>query len=112
MKVKIDGVLIDVIPEDKNIVDVADRAKVGLTAPCYRTKSNKGCCEACVVEIDGTQVLACGTKPEDGMNIVVKRDDLNTLRTQRIIEYAKKPETAHGGCSCGCDCSDGSRGCC
>ena len=112
MKINIDGKIVEVLPEDKNLVDVADRARVGLPAPCYRSKGNKGCCNACVVEINGKQELACATKPEEGMVVVVSRDDLNKLRTQRIIEYIKSSNTGSDGCCCGCDCSEGSRGCC
>jgi len=35
LDVKVDGRSIHIIPEDKNIVDLASRAKIGIPAPCY-----------------------------------------------------------------------------
>ncbi|MFH1093577.1 MAG: hypothetical protein V1739_05405 [Candidatus Omnitrophota bacterium] len=42
MKIKIDGKIVHVNPADKNIVDIADREKIIIPAPCYRTKRVKG----------------------------------------------------------------------
>ena len=54
-----------------------------------------------MVEIDGKQKFACGTEPEDGMNVTVSRDDLNDLRKQRMVEYElREPGSSSGGCCC------------
>ncbi len=108
MKITIDGRTIDVDPSDKNIVNIADRAGIGIPAACYRAKQSKGCCHACVAEIDGEQKFACATVPEDGMDIVLNRADLKELRKARLLEYQKGMKT---GNSCACDCS-GSSDCC
>ena len=101
MSVTIDGKVIEVTPVDKNIVDVASRAKIGIPAPCYRTQRKNGCCSACVVEIDGEQKFACSTVPENGMNIVVNRADLKAIRKQRLLEYK---EGIKSGNPCECFC--------
>ncbi len=85
--VTIDGRKIAVVPGDKNIVDVASRANIKIPAPCYRAQQKKGCCGACVIEIDGEQKYACAMPPENAMNIVVNRSDLKAIRKQRLQEY-------------------------
>jgi len=104
MKITIDGQVIEVNPSDKNIVDVADRAKIGIPAACYRAQQNKGCCHACVIEIDGDQKFACSTAPEDGMEIVLNRADLSALRKARLLEYKDGIESGNP-CECDCSCS-------
>jgi len=84
MKVAIDGVVVSVGPEDKNIVDVADRAHIGISTLCCRDDRVNGCCKACVVEIDGEKKYACETKPVDGMNIIVDREDLKKNKRKKI----------------------------
>ena len=103
MNITIDGRVIEVIPSDKNIVDVAGRAKIGIPDTCYRVKKNKGCCQACVVEIDGEQKYACATVPSEGMNVVVGREDLKAIRKQRLFVYQ---ESIKNGTPSGCSCSD------
>lgn len=110
MKITIDGRQIEISLEDKNIIDVADRAKIGIPAPCYRDKRRRGCCQVCLVEIDDVRKYACVTRPVDGMNIVVDRDDLNRIRKEKITEYRELPTQAVR--SCGCDCSGTSSNCC
>lgn len=90
INVTIDGQLIEVTPFDQNIVEIANRAKITIPAPCYRAKRSKGCCSVCVVEIDGEQVFACSTIPKHGMNIVVGRADLKAIRKQRLLEYKEE----------------------
>ena len=34
-EITIDGKVLIAVPGDKNIVDVADRARIGIPAPCY-----------------------------------------------------------------------------
>ncbi len=43
-----------------------------------------------VIEIDGLQKFACGTKPVDGMKIIYQREDLASLRKERLKEYAQR----------------------
>lgn len=110
MAIIIDGKSVELLPEDKNIVDVADRAKVGIPAPCYRTNKSKGCCHSCVVEVDGENQYACGTKPVDGMKITVRRDDLMNLRKERIKQYKEGAKT--GSNECCCSNTDSATNCC
>jgi predicted molibdopterin-dependent oxidoreductase YjgC len=98
--VRIDGQMIDLTPFDNNIVDLASRAKIKIPAPCYHTQRSKGCCSACVIEIDGEQKFACSTIPENRMNIVVDRADLKALRKQRLLEYKEGIKSGNP-----CECS-------
>jgi NADH dehydrogenase/NADH:ubiquinone oxidoreductase subunit G len=41
MSITIDGQVIEIFLDDKNIVDVASRAKIAIPAPCYRAKKSK-----------------------------------------------------------------------
>ncbi|MFW6128714.1 MAG: 2Fe-2S iron-sulfur cluster-binding protein [Candidatus Aminicenantaceae bacterium] len=112
MKIIIDEKVIEIRPEDKNIIDVTDRAKINIPAPCYRSKRSKGCCHVCLVEINGKHEYACVTKPLDGMNIIFNREDLNKIRKERIREYQESPKDVSKGYSCNCDCSGTSNNCC
>ena len=107
MKITIDGRAITVDPADKSIVDIAVREKIAIPEACYRIERRKGCCHACVVEINGKQQYACVTEPIDGMEIVVNRTDLKKLRTANLQEYHERINNA----SCDCNCS-GASGCC
>lgn len=40
-----------------------------------------------MILIDGEKKYACCTKPEDGMNIIFKRADLDVIRKKRIKQY-------------------------
>ncbi len=112
MNIHIDGYSIPVTTEDKNIVDVADRAGIGIPAPCYRTGRKNGCCKVCVVEINGKQEYACCTKPADGMNVIVHREDLVALRKERMKDYSQNTHQLEE-CSCGCSCGSSSgESCC
>jgi len=108
MRISIDGKPIELSPSDRSIVDVADRAGIGIPAPCYRTGKNRGCCQICVVDIDGCRKYACCTAPEDGMRVVVHRSDLMELRKQRAAEYV---EQGRKGAPCDCGCSADSSCC-
>jgi len=94
MKIKVDGKDIIVTDTNKNIVEIAEANGITITAPCFRNKKKNGCCKACVIEIDGIQKYACGTKPQDGMNITYKRDDLTILRKERLEKYAQAIKNA------------------
>jgi NADH dehydrogenase/NADH:ubiquinone oxidoreductase subunit G len=105
MKIIIDGVSIQVNIEDKNLVEVAKKAGIGIPAPCYADNRKGGCCKVCLIEINGEQKYACGTKPEDGMNIVLKRNDLDKIRKQRMIKYLEgESEPCNCNCSSNSDC--------
>jgi predicted molibdopterin-dependent oxidoreductase YjgC len=107
-RVTIDGQVIDVTPLDKNIVDVARRAKIEIPAPCYRSQRRDGCCSACIIDVDGEHKFACSTVPEHGMDIVVNRADLKAIRKQRLLEYKEGIENGNP-----IECSlSGSRNCC
>lgn len=88
MKIKIDEKEIVVSDPNKNIVEIGDENGISITAPCFRSKKRHGCCKACVVEVDGKQQYACGMKPQDGMNIVYNREDLASIRKERLQSYA------------------------
>ena len=103
-----DAIIIEVKLADKNIVDIADREKIAIPAPCYRNHRVKGCCNACVIEVNGENQYACTTKPLEGMNIVVNRDDLKQLRNERMKIYAyNEKNNIKGECDCGDDCGCG-----
>lgn len=100
-------ILTEHYPFDNNILDIAGRAEIRIPAPCYRDQRNKGCCSACVVEIDGEQQFACSTTPRKGMNIVVDRADLKAMWKQRLMEYKEGIKTGNL-----CQCSSPSSGDC
>jgi NADH dehydrogenase/NADH:ubiquinone oxidoreductase subunit G len=102
MNIIIDGKSVTFSENDANIVDVAEKIGIMIPAPCYRSNKKDGCCKACLIEIDGLQSYACATKPEDGMNITMNRDDLNEERKGRIKKYKETPAQ---DCNCKCDCS-------
>lgn len=102
MKIKIDGKEILVSDPSKNIVEIGQENGITITAPCFRNKKKNGCCNVCVVEIDGTQKYACGTKAEDGMDIIYKREDLESIRKERLAKYTdaiKNNETSKNTCA-------------
>ncbi len=87
--ITIDGQLVEVSQDDKNIVEVASRAKIAIPAACYHAQRKKGCCHGCVVEIDGEQKFACATVPTNGMNVIVNREDLKAIRKKNLLEYSE-----------------------
>lgn len=89
LNIKMDGRKITVIPEDKNLVDVARRNKISLPAPCYINGRKTGCCNGCVVKIEGEEKFACGLAPKEGMDITVNTPELRALRKERLKEYQK-----------------------
>jgi predicted molibdopterin-dependent oxidoreductase YjgC len=105
----IDGKKVSILSTDKNIVDIAKRNKIALPAPCYFNNRVNGCCKICVVEIAGKQKYACTTAPEDDLEVIVDRPDLNSIRKERIAEY-QQGKHYNTPCDCRCSCSDSS--CC
>lgn len=99
--VTIDGIEVDITDPDKNIVEIAKEVNVSIPAPCYHAKKRYGCCKVCLIELDGEQAYACNTKPVDGMNIIVKRDDLNAIRKERLLAYKENKDNGTPG-KCGC----------
>jgi len=110
MKVTIDGREVEIFDNDKNIVDIADRAKIGIPAPCYKDGRKKGCCKACLIEINGEKEYACSTKPIDGMDIIFDRADLAKIRKERLLTYRDTQVNLSKGCECNCSCADGNEG--
>lgn len=114
MNMTIDGKQVEIFEDDNNLVEVADRASIGVVAPCFRAKRKNGCCKACVVEVDGEQKYACATKPEDGMNVILNREDLAQIRKERLHAYKEaKNDPLNSGCDCtgSSDCSTGESDC-
>ncbi len=102
MQVVIDGKGVEVLSSDRNIVDLADRARIKILNPCNKNEKADGCCRSCVVEINGEQKFACSTKPKSGMNIVISRDDLKLLRKTRLQEFKEfKKKNKAGSCCSG-----------
>ena len=112
MNITIDETQLEIFENDNNIVDVAKRSGIHIPAPCYYAKRKKGCCYACLVEVNGEKKYACSTKPEEGMKIVFKRPDLDSERTENLLSYKENMNNPNQtDCGCGCDCSSSS-GCC
>jgi len=107
VKITVDGQTIKVGQEDKNLIDVAKRAKIAIPCVCYHSGQAQGCCRACVVDVDGRESFACATVPADGMQVIIQRKDLQALRRQRLAEYRKQPPTGGPG-----GCCSSSTGCC
>ena len=113
MQIQIDNKTITVSNSNLNIVQIAKQAGITIPAPCFNTNMEFGCCNVCAIEIDGTIQYACCTKPQNGMQIIFKRDDLNTLRRMRIKEYAYNKQhninndtcCSDSSCETDCDCS-------
>lgn len=107
----IDGQIIQVDPADKHLVSVAARARIGIPAPCSRSQQINGCCNGCVVEVNGEQKLACCTAPEDGMEVISKTPKLKALRKQRFLEHreAIKAGTPIKCCGSGSSCCEPSK---
>lgn len=116
MKITIDNKEINVTDPNKNIVEVADENGISIIAPCFRNKRKKGCCNACVIEVNGQEKYACGTKPEDGMTIVYHREDLDAKRKELLDKYVNDIKTKGSASStcCATDMEDGAAGgsCC
>lgn len=116
MKIVFDNKPMNVDDENDNIVEIAQKHGINIIAPCFRNKGKYGGCGACLIEVDGERVFACGTKPYDGMKIVYDTPELEKIRQERLDEYAlniKKGTTENNACdkfgngSCGSNCGCG-----
>jgi len=103
MKIKIDGkdIGIDLKDQNKNIVDIADDNGISIVAPCYRNNHKYGCCNACLILVDGDKKYACATKPYDGMEIIYKSKELSAERKVKRKIYADAIKSGkHNNSSC------------
>lgn len=87
INITIDGKPISVFDKTKNLVEIAKEAGIAIPAPCYLAKKKDGCCKSCVVEVNSKHSLACATKAKEGMDVVVNRADLISLRKDRLLRY-------------------------
>jgi len=124
MKIRIDNKEIIVTDSNKNIVEIGDENGITIVAPCFRNKKQNGCCNACLIEVDGNQKYACSTKPHEGMDIIYNREDLSEMRKEKLAKYSdaiKNNDSSSNQCGCNdstqfktestsCGCSDSS--CC
>ena len=102
MKIKIDGndIRVDSKDQNKNIVEIAEKNGISIVAPCYRTNHKYGCCNACLILVNGQRKYACGTKPYDGMEIIYKNHDLQSERKVKLKIYADKIKDGKQDSSC------------
>jgi NADH dehydrogenase/NADH:ubiquinone oxidoreductase subunit G len=113
MKIKIDGLDIEVINMNQTIVDVAASNGIGIPAPCYRENRKYGCCNGCAILVNDELKYACTLRPSHGMDIKVNTEELIALRKENIKTY--KDAIAKGeklGCECDCDCGSGGASSC
>ena len=104
MKITIDGQEIQVNNPNDNIVEIAEDNGIGIPAPCYRTNRKHGCCNGCVITVDGEQKYACVTKPAENMVIEVNTPELRDIRKNKFKLYKEAIDT---GIKLPCDCGDG-----
>ncbi len=71
---------------DENIVQIAKKHGINITAPCFLANNGMGCCASCVIEVDGKESYACSTKAKDGMKI---KYDTPLLREKRHANFKK-----------------------
>ena len=93
--INIDGEDIKLLETDKNIVDITQRKKITLPAPCYLANKEKGCCSSCLIKVNGNQKYACTTFPEDGMTIEIATEELKKVRELRLKEYAQRVKSGN-----------------
>ncbi|CAG22123.1 hypothetical protein PBPRB0250 [Photobacterium profundum SS9] len=100
--IKIDNQKSLISLEDKNLVDVAEKLKINIPAPCLKNKRKDGCCKACLVEVDGKRSYACTTKPIAGMKVTVRTKELDRIRKESLKEFKSQ---VRAGASSPCQCS-------
>lgn len=113
MKFIFDGNEWTIEDSSKTIVELAKQNGIYISAPCFYNKRQDGCCNGCLILVDGEEARACETTPIDGMNIIYDREDLMEKRTRNLTKYAARKDSASKASSCGHSHSqDGdSRGC-
>ncbi len=72
---------------DENIVQIAKKHGINITAPCFLAKNGFGCCASCLIEIDNKEYYACATKAKDGMRIKYDDPILRAKRHANIKKY-------------------------
>ena len=98
MNLTIDGRAVRARKTDKNLIEVASRARIVIPCACYRSGKARGCCRACVVVVNGRRRYAYVTAPAEGMKVTVTRADLKALRRQRLAEYRQEKGSAKRCC--------------
>ncbi len=72
---------------DENIVQIAKKHGITITAPCFLANNGLGCCSSCLIEVDGKEAYACATKAKDGMKIKYDTPLLREKRHENIKKY-------------------------
>lgn len=112
MKVIMDGKSMIVENEKENLVELAAKNGIGIPAPCYRTKQAHGCCNGCVVLVNGKEQFACVTLPKDGMTVEVYTPELVEKRRKLFGLYREAISKGEMlPCDCGCGDTDSDSGC-
>lgn len=88
MEIIIDSKKIICSDSSKNLVQIGEENGLSFIAPCFRNKKKYGCCYVCIVEVNGEHKYACITKPSEGMLITYNREDLSSIRKERLQKYA------------------------
>ncbi len=69
-EISIDGRKVEAF-EDEPLIEAINRSGRKLAQVCYHPQLGPiETCDTCMVEINGTLVRACGTKPERGMRVL------------------------------------------
>lgn len=99
--IEIDNTRILITPDDDNLVEIARKVKINISAPCLKNKRKNGCCKACLVEVNGKEAYACSTRPRSGMIVVVRRDDLDEIRKESIKKFKRQMKSNNSSpCRC------------
>lgn len=101
MNIEIDGKQMNITGTAMNIVEVAQNNGITMIAPCYRNDRKFGCCNACLIEVNGKRKYACSIKPDDNMKIVYNREDLADERKKKLAEYVKNIKSGKRASCCG-----------
>ncbi len=72
---------------DENIVQIAKKHGINITAPCFLANNGIGCCASCLIEVDGKEAFACSTKAKDGMKVIYDNPILREKRHANLKKY-------------------------
>ncbi len=86
----IDGKATVISTQDKNLVTLAAKLGINIPAPCLKNGRRDGCCRACLVEVDGQRVYACGTAPKSNMQVTVRTRELDQIRRESLKQHNQK----------------------